>query len=71
MSISISNIISCENICNSIATWGIFTKKQQGHIDLEDNFYVKTQDDTAVHLYKGDNAPVTVLISLISSISFD
>jgi hypothetical protein len=23
-----------------IATWGIFTKKQQGHIDLEDNFYV-------------------------------
>jgi hypothetical protein len=46
-----------------IATWGIFAKKQQGHIDLEDNFYVKTQDDTAVHLYKGDNAPVNLVNS--------
>jgi hypothetical protein len=46
-----------------IATWGIFTKKQQGHIDLEDNFYTKTQDDTAVHLYKGDNAPINLVNS--------
>ncbi len=46
-----------------IATWGIFAKKQQGHIDLEDNFYTKTEDGTAVHLYKGDNVPTNLVNS--------